>query len=87
MGILAAYQRSMAERMVSTEEEKEGEEEGQGVGRRAGQEVEEGKETLKKKQSHSLDVEGTGGSNPDLLGFSRSQTGRATVCLSDLKKR
>ena len=72
MGILAAYQRTMAERMVSTEEEKEGE---------------EGKEALKNKKAHSLDVEGTGGSNPDLLGFSRSQTGRATVCLSDLKKR
>ena len=74
VGIIAAYQKTMAERLASTEEER-------GVDRREEEKevtVDEMAKELEEEKEESLD---------DLPVFERLSKGRATVCLGDMKPR
>ena len=73
VGIIAAYQKTMAEKMASTEEER-------GVDNRKEVKEEVVTEEMEKEleEAESLD---------NLPVFERQSKGRATVCLGDMKPR
>jgi len=77
IGIIAAYQKTMAERVTMAEEEN-------GVDRR--REVEKGEEVIEEME-RELEEEEKEGSLEDLPVFERQTKGRATVCLGDMKPR